>query len=273
MKKCLELHLADISIEEALFDFIQKQFHFEAATITPLRGYSNQNYCIKDTDCREYILRIARPNRSYASLLAEEHVLQQLKQNGVANIPVQVHQACDLLSIQYKGRRHFIHLFEKIPGEIEGFWWQPCSIPKVQQLFELLAVLHDEMAVAPPLPGYKPAKYACQLPAMHSAQLAKTDTGLYVMRNWALFSKMAYRIQQDMAHYFPWGQARYQWIHGDIQLENVLFESARLTAFLDFELVSWDACERDVILSAFRVCKEGKTDAPFHYDKARFPII
>lgn len=250
---------------EDISGFLRDKFSIEPISIALLRGYSNQNYSITDKKFRNYILRIARPNRTYESVVAEEHVLCTLKSHKSIYAPRLIN------SSQYPDGQRFVHLFEKIPGDIECLWWQQCSIKKLKQIFNALAILHHDMAIIPKFIS-NPTSHS--LPISAPEILEETRIGVYVREHWTQFRTKAYRLQQDMIKSFPWKRAHYQWIHGDVHLENVLFQAGQLTGFLDFELVCWDACEKDVILSAFRVCKEGKEDnVPFQYDQDRFKMV
>jgi Ser/Thr protein kinase RdoA (MazF antagonist) len=264
----------EIKVTDAeLNDLVFEHYGIEPDTITPLGGYSNLNYCITDLTNSQYVLRIARGNRSPGSAEAEQHVLRSLEKAGFGLAPrlLSPVDSPSPLQVLFQGAERYVQLSHMIPGRIDCFWWQQCSIDKIEQIFKGLAGLHQAMAEIPALHGLPAAPaFQYELPEQAPALLEATTTGQYVLRTWQAFRQSAIRLQMDMADRYPWHQARYQWIHGDIQLENLLFDGGYLRAFLDFERVSWDACEKDVIFSAFRVCKEGNTDAPFHYDEARF---
>lgn len=229
-------------------------------------GYSNKNYSITTTGNNRYSVRIARINRTAASVEAEEHILKGLSQFPALPVPQLVNTPQKYITLN--GQQHFLHCFKHINGCIPCLWWQQCSPQQLQQLFHQLALLHRAMHILAPLGNTTGAMVGYQLPHQPPAVLAATDMGKYVTAHWLAFQQAANRLQQAMQQHFPWQQARYQWIHGDIQTENVLFEKDRLTGLLDFELASWDACEKEVILSAFRTCKEGNSDAPFQYNAA-----
>lgn len=247
-----------------------------APVLGPLRhiarsgGYSNKNYSITTAANQRYSARIARTNRTAASVAAEEHILNALAQ--FTNLPVPALVTLPQQHITINRQQHFLHCFTHINGSIPCLWWQQCSPQQLQQLFHQLALLHRAMHTIPSIGKAATDMVWYQLPDKAPAILAATDTGRYVTAHWPAFTQAATRLQQAMQVRFPWQQARYQWIHGDIQTENVLFENDRLTGLLDFELATWDACEKDLILAAFRTCKEGNSDAPFQYNAAALQL-
>lgn len=254
---------------------IQAEALYGAApfSIARMGGYSNRNYGITTTSGIHYTARIARMNRSAGSVTVEEHILRSLAaQRCPVPVPCFLQQQPPHQLLSFADGEHYVHLFQRLTGSIDCLWWQQCSTSRLTQLFTQLAVLHRHMHTIAPLPGYGAALYHYPLPATAPAILAGTGTGQYVLEHWHVFRQKVKQLEQDMAATFPWQAARCQWIHGDIQLENILFQDDRLTAILDFELAGWDACEKDVILSAFRTCKEGNTDAPFQYDAERLAL-
>jgi Ser/Thr protein kinase RdoA (MazF antagonist) len=233
-------------------------------------GYSNRNYSITTAGNNRYSARIARSNRTQQSVLAEETILHTLAQFPALPVPRLVQLPSRYITIN--NTQHFLHCFTHINGSIPCLWWQQCSPQQLQQLFSQLALLHRAMRTIAPPAHATGNRVAYRLPEQPPAILASTDTGRYVTAHWPAFIQSATRLQQAMQARFPWQQAQYQWIHGDMQTENALFENNQLTALLDFEMVSWDACEKDVILSAFRTCKEGNTDAPFQYNATNLQL-
>lgn len=260
--------------ETIIAGVIEKEFSVTPVTISRAGGYSNENFLINAENNKQYVARLARTNRTEESCLAEAHVLNHLTRQQPSLAPVPVITGADfaLLQMPEKATRQYLHLFHKIPGAVDCLWWQQCSREKLAQLFKQLAVLHRQMNAVPPLKEEPAGMRRYDLPDQAPAVLQTTEVGRYVTEKWQAFRDGAFRIQQDMQQVFPWHKAHYQWIHGDVQLENVLFEGNILTAFLDFEWVSWDACEKDVILSAFRTCKEGTSDDFFRYDSERLAL-
>jgi Ser/Thr protein kinase RdoA (MazF antagonist) len=255
-----------------LNELICTSYGIRPISITPLGGYSNLNYALTTESGIQYVLRIARSNRSPVSLMAERHVLLSLEKAGYNLAPriiSPIESPMQDVAIAIPGFPRSIQLSQMIPGTIDCLWWQQCSFDKVEQIFSALSHLHQLMAQIPLL-QQRQAPYQYELPEQPPVILQATATGQYVLDNWQKFRQAATRLQMDIAVNYPWEKARYQWIHGDIQLENLLFHQDQLTGFLDFERVSYDACEKDLIFSAFRVCKEGNTDAAFTYDSMRF---
>jgi Ser/Thr protein kinase RdoA (MazF antagonist) len=248
--------------DQALNSFLIKNYRLYPVSITPLGGYSNQNFHVTDEQEQQYVLRISRANRSVESLQAEKHILYSLEQAGFTLAPRLYSSPDD--NIQLNAR--FTTLFRWRPGSIPCLWWQQCSIDQLEQIFAHLAALHQAMEG---IPGLSASLSIPTLPPHPPEHLEATMTGQYVIRTWPLFYDSALRLQTDIIQQFPWHAAGWQWTHGDIQLENTLFEEQRFSAFLDFEQVSWGAREKDAIFSAFRVCKEGASDEPFQYDEYR----
>lgn len=235
---------------------IGKHFDVRPTEIIRIGGYSNQNYLLRDSfDC-EYILRVSRKNRSRASILSEMHVLYHLRRQGYVNCPMILDMR---LSIPV------IHLFKKIAGEPPCLWWERCSDETFCRAFESLAALHAALARVPSID----TATSRQLPSRPPHRLVRTKTSRYVLLNWNRFLNHAKKLNSNVKEAFPWDKSRKQWIHGDIQMENLLFTSDCLEAFLDFETVRIDYCEKDLIFSAFRMSREGKEDSVFHYDPLR----
>lgn len=243
--------------------FVCEEFGIQPAQLQRLNGYSNENYEIIDTFGNKYILRKTRKNRSHTSILAEAHVLHGMTSQKEIFTPRLIHYAFDPETQSY------FHLFEKSPGEIPCFWWQQCTVSQLIQIFEKLATLHQAMFRIPPrLQGDK----SCQRSVCDFKPLDPTPINLHVTEHLKQFYENGQIIENNLKTRFSWERARYQWIHGDVHLENVLFQSDRLTSIIDFELASWGSCEQDAILSAFRVSRKGNSDDPFQYDKKFFEI-
>jgi Ser/Thr protein kinase RdoA (MazF antagonist) len=249
--------------EHLLAACLTRHFQIYPRHIVRINGHSNSNYQIIDRKGQHYILRYSRKNRSKNSVDQENLVLNYLKNSEITYFPHLVAWMVEPIT----GR--FIHLFDMIPGDVICLWWQQCRYTHLTQIFTHLALLHQAMAKIP-LQSKNIKQNHCVLKSAPPAIIEETTTGQYVVQNWAVFCKNASLLLSDIEMAFPWEKAHYQWIHGDVHLENILFDSDQLTAFLDFEFTAWDACEKDVIFSAFRLCKEGNTDQPFQYDEDRF---
>lgn len=249
----------------AYTELLPLHFGIQPLSLTALGGYSNQNTLVQAAT-GFYVARLARPNRRPDSVRAEEHVLHALETQGYAHTPRLVKLAGPPLQWHHR----FVHVFYHLPGTIPCKWWQQCNETQLEQLFTELAGLHKAMHNILSVHDNHQGMYQWyRLPGQPPALLEQTKAGRYVQEHWDRFAEAAHKLQQAVATQFPWEAARYQWIHGDVQLENVLFDDNKLTAFLDFEMVKWDACEKDVIFSAFRVCKEGPEDGVFRYDANR----
>ena len=61
-----------------------------------------------------------------------------------------------------------------------------------------------------------------------------------------------------------------QWIHGDIQLENVLFHNDRVSGIVDFDNVNFSLRELDLMFALFSLCRVGTNDDSFYYDEELF---
>lgn len=249
--------------EHLLATCLTQHFQIHPHSIVRINGYSNCNYQITDINGKQYILRYARKNRSKDSVDQENHVLNYLKNGKINCFP----HLMDWMIEPTSGR--FIHLFEMIRGDVLCLWWQQCNFANLTQIFNQLAILHKAMSKIP-LQSKNKHQNHYLLIAPPPSILEETKAGQYVIQHWTMFCKNAASLLSDIEQAFPWDKAHYQWIHGDVHLENILFDSDQLTAFLDFEFTSWDSCEKDVIFSAFRVCKEGNTDQSFQYDEERF---
>lgn len=268
MKATTQQPVIQPATEMLLADYLQEQYGVQAVDINRLGGYSNENYGITTAGGRQYVARVARRNRSAESCRAEAHVLQGLEKAGFHLAPVMRILPGGAPQVAINGKeKQYLHLFDLIPGKIPCLWWQQCSREQLAALFRRLAHLHHCMHQVLPLQKHAPEMVQYTLPDTAPWLAASAVTADYVKQHWAQFVTQTRLLQRDMQKTFPWHKARYQWIHGDVQPENVLFEGDRLTAFLDFEWVSWDACEKDVLFAAFRTCKEGKADDFFQVDE------
>lgn len=247
-----------------LCQHLKQFFGCEDLALVRLNGYSNENILVELDKGERYVVRLARQNRTHASCLAEEHVLRELKarSTGYPHTP-------ELISMSYFGGR-FLHVFRYIEGAIPCSWWQLCSQHQLDRLFLGIAALHRTMALIPSHISPSPSAFSYNLQQEAPSCLLKTEVGVYVKSEWRRFCESAAHLQRDIASYFPWEDAHLQWIHGDIQLENILFAKDDLRAILDFEWVRWDACEKDAIFSAFRIAKEGRDDNVFKYNSLYF---
>lgn len=278
---------ADLRIDERELSLsLAELFGIQPERISSMGGYSNHNFYILDRNDRQFVAKVSGGLRSAESRENERRVLSSLEAVGYDWVPRQVHgrMAAGVEGrISVGGSLRPVDLFVWIPGEIDGLWWQQCSPDKIRQVFGALFGLHQAMAGIPgPGAGGLPQRYPgdkseiadsifnYSLPATVPASLQATAVGRLVYDSWGKFRESALRLRADILTAFAWESARYQWIHGDVQMENLLFEDGRLTGFLDFERVRWDGREKDAIFSAFRVCKEGPSDGPFRYDEALF---
>lgn len=253
-------------------DFIYEKFNLKSASITPLGGYSNMNYSITDLNNNHYVLRVSSINRSSESLTCERHVLRSLEQKHLSIVPKLINKSSDSLFINYFGIKHSVCLFEKIPGKIDCLWWEECSDEKISKIFSSLAKLHLQMSDISPLKSAPVNSSSCGLPLQIYSISATKEVKDYLLKNWKIFCKSAEILKKDIDRYFPWKEANYQWIHGDIQMENIIFKEDEVAAFIDFESVKWDGCEKDAIFSAFRVCRKGKSDESFEYNANHLKI-
>ena len=241
-------------------------------SITPLGGYSNMNYSVTDLDNKHYVLRLSSINRSSESLNHECHVLSRLEQKDLSIAPKLINKNNYSLFIKYSDTKHSVSLFEKIPGKIDCLWWEECSDDKILKIFCSLAKLHLQMSDISPLNSEDFKSSSFNLPSQIYSISATSEVKSYLLKNWKIFCQSAEILKKDIDCYFPWKEASYQWIHGDIQMENIIFKEDEVAAFIDFESVKWDSCEKDAIFSAFRVCRKGKSDEYFEYNANKLKI-
>ena len=233
------------------------QWGIDPLRISPLGGYSNASYHVKEKGETDSVLRISRRNRTKNSVLIEEHILSHLP------LPL-TPKLLNSSYVQEEAHTSFAHRFSFLKGKREYFWWELCSATQIERLFDTLFELYTSMALIPPLPIVSEKQ---ALPEIPPAILQKTKVGTYVQKHWKTFYSKALHIASTIEKAFPWDKAHFQWVHGDINLENVLFEGDSISGLCDFEGAGWDALEKEIIFSAFRLCKKGTFDEVFSYDE------
>lgn len=234
------------------------------------RGYTNQCYLIQaDSD---YILRISWSGKPIDQVKNEEKLLSIINK-GYVKLPVPhlvaTSQGDKRGEFHINNRRRIAHLYHKLPGEVKYQWCEKCED---QELFDILTLLNDLHK------SIEHIKEPCRDPILFlKEKLNMIEQGnMDLQKNLSnvgitdltTFLNKARKIICHADKLFSDAKIL-QWIHADLQLENILFENNRISGIVDFDNVKYSLKELDLIFALFSICRFSRSDKKFQYDKTQ----
>ncbi|WMJ74392.1 phosphotransferase [Cytophagaceae bacterium ABcell3] len=252
-------------LEETIASGLAISYGIHVKEIFKLGGNSNINYKVVDVQGDSFVARLSKYKSADTAL--EEHVLNSLTKTGYRLSPVIVKTLSHHTNttIRTCGKTYVLHVFTYIQGEVLCKWFEKCSGSEIQMIFKQLACLHKELTRVP----YLHPDFHYMHPEIFSLGLnnvtASASVKTYVTKHAHVFMKKAKMLNALIGNIYLHSRHK-QYIHGDIHLENILFQNGDLVAFLDFEKVQYAPLELEVVFSAFRTCKYSRFDDKLQYD-------
>lgn len=229
------------------------------------QGYSNLHFFFIDANRNKYIARISNPAKKDNDFIIEEYVLFHLSllSNG-CQIPILIRNNTNELYTPIQDNSHLrVHLFKYIEGETTYLWWE---VPSKEHLLSIVSnykLLNNRLMSVPcNNTSFFTNRYYDTLELLGekhwiSKQIVKNE----LEGNLNRFIRCAFLILKQAEGILE-GYDR-QFVHGDIQLENILFLNDEVSGIIDFEFAEFGYEVVDVVFSAFRICKSGREDSSY----------
>lgn len=252
---------------ETIKQLIQNHYTININSSTSLGGHSNLTFKIIDTENATCILRLSKPAKNSKDLEREEYILNSLEDLGYTKAPqiVKTIENKGHLILNLKDQSYSLQIFNFIPGEVKYKWHDKSEEEDLKPIFNELAILHTKLQQIPNSTAFPEQKFEYNLNLFSESILVKQPTGTYLLKHHSIFVHNAKKIMNEIEILlikYP----QNQYIHGDIHLENIIFNCNNVTAILDFEYACYGNIVVDIIFSAFRICKYGLQDDHLYYD-------
>ena len=255
-----------VSEADALAAALRAEYGFREVLLdpTPL-GYSNRSHRVR-ADGKDAILRISFPGKTAAQVGREERLLSYL---GRRKAP---RPAVPSLITTRKGQPHFLragrrhHLFRRLPGEVRYRWRDLPSPADLRAAAAALAALHGALA---PLSAPAPdplTSLGQQLRRALAAPPVAEPLWPEAEPLWPAFERGARGLLRA-ARALPLHRFSAQWVQGDYQLENLLYDGRGVCGVLDFDDARPSLREVDLMLSLLSLARDGHRDDEFSYDR------
>ncbi len=254
--------------QATIIELLESNYLIKVQQVEPVsRGYTNQSYLIKAES--DYILRISWSGKSIEQVKNEEKLLSFLNTDYVQlPVPELVATSRGNKRCEFRNnRRRFAHLYHKLPGEVKYQWYEQC---KDQELFNILTLLnklhnatkHIEEPISDPIFFLKEKLNTIK----QENQILQNNLFNVGITDLTPFLKQSRNIIYHADKLLSDAQTL-QWIHADLQLENILFENNQLSGIVDFDNVKYSLKELDLIFALFSICRFSRSDQQFQYNK------
>lgn len=253
-------------------------------TMTP-RGHTNRSAFV-DCDGEALVLRCSWAGKPDATIDREERLLAYLAAEApevpVPRIVPTLHGGCHVRLPEVAGdspRRigrpitgpRFVHLFRRLPGEPRYGWKGPCSAEHAHAAGAVLARLHAALRGARDAPGADPLGITRER-LLHLDRAAAQDAALRLESTLGDSMPRFFAIAEgllDDTRGLP-DEGPVQWVHGDFQLENLLFCGGEVSGVVDFDGARAGTPALDLAFSLFSVARCGHVERCFTFDDALF---
>lgn len=248
-------------------DQLSACYNISISDLERLGGYSNFSFKVRDNKGELYVAKIAPHHKDALHLSKEEYVLSWLQHLNYYKSPriVKTQENHNSIVIEEGESIFKLQLYHFLPGEPKCAWFEKCSKEDIITIFSELANLHCYMAQIPLSRAIIGDFKINEIPTEFSKVIEKQPISHYLLKHKNKFFTQTKKIINESKAYLFLEVGR-QLIHGDIHLENILFFGNSLTGFLDFECTHYAPLELDIIFSALRVSKFGKSDDRLQYD-------
>jgi Ser/Thr protein kinase RdoA (MazF antagonist) len=263
-----------LTVRTILARLLAREYGLEEVSVDPRpRGYTNASYMVAARSGR-FVLRVSWPGKPERQMVREERTLELLGRDAPdLPVPRLVPAGSGRRRVPWRveGRLHACHLFRRLPGTVRYTWRGPCSRADARRAGAALARLHAALLGVPPPRAAPPLELLRRrLDRLARARavpvwLRRQPEGGRIDGERAAFVARG-RADLETAARLGWDRRTAAWIHGDFQLENLLFTDRRLTGILDFDGLRAGAHPLDLAFALFSVARDGRRDDRFRYD-------
>lgn len=257
----------------ALTAVLAEEYGFRQVLLdpTPL-GYSNRSHRVR-VDGEDAILRVSFPGKPAAQVAREERLLAFLGRSPRAarapRTPALIPTSRGRPHFLRGGRRH--HLFRRLPGEVRYRWRDLPAPGDMRAAAEALAALHGALRpLRVPAPD-PPGSLALQLRRALRTPPREQPIWDEAAPLWPAFEAGA-RAVLRAARALPLHRLAPQWVQGDFQLENLLFDDRGVSAVLDFDDARPSLREVDVAISLLGLARDGAREDALVYDRGLYEM-
>lgn len=242
-------------------------------TMTP-RGHTNRSAFV-DCGGEALVLRCSWAGKPDATIAREERLLAYLAAKTpevpVPRIVPTLLGGCHVRLPEVATGPRFVHLFRRLPGDPHYGWKGPCSVEHAHAAGAVLARLHAALRGAPDVPGADPLGttrerllHLDRAAAQDAAMRLESSLGGSMPRFFALAEALL-----DETRGSP-DEGPVQWVHGDFQLENLLFCGGEVSGVVDFDGARAGTPALDLAFALFSVARCGHVERCFTFDDALF---
>jgi len=219
-----------------------------------------------------YVFRITNISRRIKDFSVEEKIINAL--NSI-NMPQSTHQIvpttkkCNRVVIQCP-ELCALHLFSFIDGQIKYLWQEVPDSNDLQLIAKAYKILNSNLATIPVNENDRELFADLEKSVLlleNSDWIEKQAISEYLNSTIESFIEKGRDLLAYAKLFLPLYNQQY--VHNDIQNENMLWCKDTIQ-FIDFELSTIGYEEIDVIFSAFRICKKGKSDNLLEVDRQSF---
>jgi Ser/Thr protein kinase RdoA (MazF antagonist) len=239
-------------------------------TTTP-RGHTNRSAFV-DCGGEALVLRCSWAGKPDAAIAREERLLAYLAAEApelpVPRIVPTLRGGCH---VRVPEEARFVHLFRRLPGEPRYGWKGPCSTAHARAAGAVLARLHAALRGARDVPGDDPLGIPRER-LLHLDRDAARDAALRLDRALGDAMPRFFALAEAMlddARGLP-DEGPVQWVHGDFQLENLLFCGGEVSGVVDFDGARAGTPALDLAFALFSVARCGHVERRFTFDDALF---
>jgi len=229
------------------------------------QGYSNRHFYLIDTGGNKYIARVSNPAKKDSDFIIEEYVLFNLSlMNKGCQIPVLIRNNTNELYTPIQANSHLrVHLFKYLDGETSYLWWEVPSKEHLLSIVSKYKLLNKKLMSIPcNNASFFTDRYFDTLELLNESQwISKQIVKQELEGNLNKFISCAFLILNRAKGILE--EYDQQFVHGDIQLENILFLNDEVSGIIDFEFAEFGYEVVDVVFSAFRICKSGREDSSY----------
>lgn len=255
--------------QATIIDLIRNNYQLEVKHLELITsGYTNQCFLVKTES--DYVFRVSWLGKPLEQVKIEEKLLSFLNLSNT-NLPVPQlvmtnngHYHCEF---RRNNKINLFHLYQKLPGNAKYQWCDNCED---QELFDILTLLnklhiaieHIKEPISDPLLFCKEKLNAID-PNNQTLKRNLLNVGITEL---TVFLEKSTNIVKKADKLLSSAKTL-QWIHADMQLENILFENNRISGIVDFDNLKYSLKELDVMFALFGICRFSRSDQQFKYDK------
>lgn len=233
------------------------QFGVAMAQATPIQnGVENSNWFITENNGTQYVMTLFE-ERDFNEVKTLSRIMQALDHAGLPVASPLTHES-GLLHAKYRGKAL------QVAPRLAGSHPEAANLDMCRDMGKWLAKLHASLATLTPAEDFTLAQYPWQ--AVRDAQMAKmsVEDKKLIYKVWQSYDRVQIGLSHDYASdqdALPKGLT-----HGDLFLDNTLWEGDKLTGLLDFTEVCTDHLIMDIAITANDFCTNWQNG---HFDNAK----